>query len=168
MKLSDQKLEYTKRIQMIWERQCAALVGVEAGDGPIGEASGSGNIAKKPPVPKDDSDSDSESGDSDFFDSLETELAGRTEANQLIAGQTKTGDGRSLEMLRAAAQDQSLSKEAKELAEFKREEQKAKEARENLKSMKAGEIIRSDRKVVRRKITTTHPNGRQTTTFKFV
>lgn len=173
MKLSDQKLEYTKRIQMIWERQHAALsapgiVGVEADTGPDGDTAG-GLIPKKANA-KEDSDSDSESGDNDFFEELEEDLERRTrtEANKLLAGQTKSGDGRSLDKLRAAAQDHDLSKEAKELAEFQREEKKAKEARENLKSMKTGETIRSDRKIVRRRITKTHPDGRQTITFKFM
>jgi hypothetical protein len=75
----------------------------------------------------------------------------------------------------SVAQDQDLSKDARELAAFKRQREEERAAQEGLLSAKAAGIVPAQptlpiagRKVVRRRITKTYPDGRQIVTFKFL
>jgi hypothetical protein len=188
MKLSEQKQMYRDRIQVIWKRQVAAL-SIDSSDGRASGGDGGAAAAeadeaaarpaqqKKETVGKDDSDSESE--DDDFAAEMEEEMMDRPEANQLVAAQARDSGGigadASLGQLRNAAQDQDLSKDARELAALKRQREEERAAREGLSSLtpskKPTNIAQHslvNRKIVRKKITKTHPDGRQTTTFKFV
>lgn len=207
MKLSEQKQVYRKRIQVIWKRQIAALSsstdgGTAAGDaGAAGATDATGaptteadaepaTAAGGPAMPtkasqkkenkKEDSDSDS---DDDFAATFEEELLDTSETNQLVAaharGDTEGGDDRQagLGKLRAAAQDQDLTKDARELAALKRQREEERAAREGLlarsKPPDSGfdippSSVVGDRKVIRKKVIKTFPDGRQQTTFKYI
>lgn len=200
MKLSEQKQVYRKRIQVIWKRQIAALSATAEGGGAAGEG-GSGDAAgdavaaadaeaaaggggatsksdKKKQEKKEDSDSDSD--DDDFAAEFEDEMLDQSGANELVAAHARGSDTDNIEkglgQLRAAAQDQDLTKEARELAALKRQREEERAAREGLvadgkeaapaDAMPTGSI--ANRKVIRKKIVKTLPDGRQITTFKFI
>ena len=206
MKLSEQKQVYRKRIQVIWKRQIAALSASSDGSGAAGEGGAAGapdavtndadadpaaaaagaagatsKASQKKQDKKEDSDSDSDDDD-DFAAEFEDELFDRSEANQLVAAHARGGDSgdmdqeRGLGQLRAAAQDQDLTKDARELAALKRQREEERLAREGLAAgqeptptvdaTQAGPV--ANRKVIRKKIVKTFPDGRQTTTFKFI
>lgn len=177
---------YRDRIQVIWRRQIAALsmdlgdkgMGVSGPDGAGGAAEGEGDgvgaaSAQKKKDESDNDDSDSDSDD-DLADELEEEMMDRTEANQLVAAHTGAGDtGGALGHLRAAAQDKDLTKDARELAALKRQREEERQAQEGFQSMRPkdggmGSVAGVNRKVIRKRITKTYPDGRQTTTFKFI
>jgi hypothetical protein len=185
MKLSEQKQMYRDRIQVIWKRQVAAL-SIDSSDGRASGGDGGAAAAeadeaaarpaqqKKEDVGKDDS---SESEDDDFAAEMEEEMMDRPEANQLVAAQARDSGGigadASLGQLRNAAQDQDLSKDARELAALKRQREEERAAREGLSSLTPSKkpVVQHslvNRKIVRKRITKTHPDGRQTTTFKFI
>lgn len=180
MKLSEQKQIYSERIKVIWKRQIAALsaagdrsLDVNGVDGEIAEADGAlGNdVQRKNDAEKDDSEDDSD--DDDFAAEMEEEMADRTETNQLVVAHARLGDNDGLGQIRAATLDQDLTKDARELAALKRQREAERVAKKGLKLKPADDALNSrvfppDRKVVRRRITKTHPDGRQTTTFKFV
>jgi hypothetical protein len=191
MKLSEQKQMYRDRIQVIWRRQITALSmeGVDrasngGADGGIASAEGEGEAAANaqaallkgtPDKEKDDSGSDSDYDDDDLAATLEEEMMDRSETNQLVAAHAREqeGDG-GLGQLRAAAQDKDLSKDARELAALKRQREEERAAQEELQSAKPRKempmtsSVATNRKVIRKRITKTHPDGKQTTTFKFV
>jgi len=180
MKLSEQKQIYRERIQVIWKRQIAALSS-DAGDGRAGGDEGDvSNEAdeaaaraaaqqKKDAASKDDSDSDSD--DDDFAADLEEEMMDQTEANQLVAGQT--GGEASLGQIRTATQDQALNNDARDLAALKRQREEERVAQEGMSSQTptggatAG-VPGLNRKIIRKRITKTYPDGRSITTFKFI
>lgn len=179
MKLSEQKQMYRDRINLIWKREIAALSsetsdarGGGDGTGPnqqeVDDAAARAAQKKKEEAAKEDS-SDSESDDDDFAADLEEEMMDRTEANQLVAGQTE-GDA-SLGALRNATQDADLSKDARELAALKREREEEKAALSALTPAQrsaAEQGANVNRKIIRKRITKTFPDGRQVTTFKFI
>ena len=73
--------------------------------------------------------------------------------------------------LRAAAQDQDLSKEARELAALKKQREEERTAQEGWQSARPemdSSNINPNRKVIRKRVTKTYPDGRQTITFKFI
>jgi Protein of unknown function (DUF3591)/Bromodomain len=183
MKLSEQKQMYTERIQVIWKRQIAALSA--AGDRAIGSSDvagadaendvpGSDAILKKD-ADKDDSDSDS--SDDDLAAEFEEDMMGGSEANQLVAahagGNEREGG---LGQLRAVTQNQDLTKDAREFALLKKQREEERAAQQGLQSARPtgnevntnGPKIGKDRKVIRKKITKTYPDGRQTITFKYI
>lgn len=192
MKLSEQKKMYRDRIQVIWRRQITALAmegtdrsGSGGADGMASSEAGgdaaagtqAAELKSAPDKEKDNSDSDSDDDD-DLAAALEDEMMDRSEANQLVAAHAREqeGDG-GLGQLRTAAQDQDLSKDAQELAALKRQREEERAAQQGLQSAKPGkDLMRasasnaaiSNRKVIRKRITKTHPDGKQTTTFKFV
>jgi Bromodomain len=183
MKLSEQKKMYTERIRVIWKRQLAALAaGSERGEGAGGDSDdienevpvGLENAQKKSDsVEKDDSDDSDD--DDDFAAALEDEMVDRSEANQLVAAHARTGEeGTGLGNLRAATQDQDLTKDARELAALKRQREEERVAKQGLKAMKptnneiAAAAFPSDRKVIRKKIIKVQPDGQTTTKFKFI
>ncbi len=177
MKLSEQKQIYRERIQVIWKRQIAALSS-DVGDGRAGgddadvtnEADEATTPAaaqqKKEEAGKEDSDSDFD--DDDFAADLEEEMMDQTEANQLVAGQT--GGEASLGQLRSATQDQALSNDARDLAALKRQRDEERVADQGLTAAegKATSLPLQNRKIIRKRITKTYPDGRSITTFKFI
>ena len=202
MKLSEQKEVYRKRIDLIWRRQIAALSspgdgGAAAGDAGTGgatDATGAPTteadadptaVAGEPGAPtkasgkKEESDSDS---DDDFAATFEEEMMDTSETNQLVAAHARgNGEGggkreAGLGKLRAAAQDQDLTKDARELAALKRQREEERAAREGLMAGTKPDArpempmtdVATNRKVIRKKITKTFPDGRQQTTFKFI
>jgi len=185
MKLSEQKQMYRDRVQVIWRRQIAALsmdsgdkLGVAGADGGVNATEGEDAVGAQAAqtkksaagdTDKDDSDSDS---DDDLAAALEDEMMDRSEANQLVAahagGTSKEG---TLGSLRAATQDQDLTKDARELAALKRQREEERAAQEGLQAMRPSADAYASgpkRKVIRKRITRTHPDGRQTVTFKFI
>lgn len=182
LKLSDQKQMYRDRIQVIWKRQIAALSDsgdrAIAGDGG-GAASEVDDATAAKPNENEKKKSDSGAGDSDsedeedFAAAMEEEMMDRADANQLVADQVGEGAGMRGESLRMAMQDQESGQEALELARLRRQAAEADKARAGLSAADGNEASqprKRDRphRVVRRRITKTHPDGRQTTTFKFI
>jgi hypothetical protein len=183
MKLSEQKQIYSDRVKVIWKRQIAALsapgdrsldVAGTDGEAVDNDAAATRNdtTVKSAEVEKDDSDDDTD--DDDFAAALEDEMVDRTEANQLVVAHTR-GVERvgGLGQIRNATLDQDLTKDARELAALKRQREEERVAKEGLKAKPVVDtmvpgIYTSDRKVIRRRITKTHPDGTQTTTFKFI
>ncbi|KAL3924006.1 MAG: hypothetical protein SGILL_001307 [Bacillariaceae sp.] len=178
MKLSEQKQMYRDRINLIWKREIAALAsetsdargtgdGAESSTAEANEAAGRATQKKNEVTAKEDS-SDSESDDDDFAADLEEEMMDRTEANQLVAGQA--GGDASLGQLRNATQDVDMNKDARELAALQRQRQEEREALSALTpaDRTAAEGANINRKIIRKRITRTYPDGRQTTTFKFI
>lgn len=187
MKLSEQKQMYRDRVQVIWKRQLAMLA-ADSGERGVPNETGtapSENELDAPPgssAPSDratstndndDSDDDSEDDD-DLAAELEDEMMDRSETNQLLASQTRGGeDTRNLGQLRAATQDQDLTKDARELAALKRQREEERAAGDGMQPIRpsndtVGGILGIGRKVIRKKIVKTHPDGKQTITFKFV
>mmetsp|Transcript_17160 Transcript_17160/g.41757 ORF Transcript_17160/g.41757 Transcript_17160/m.41757 type:complete len:1420 (+) Transcript_17160:199-4458(+) len=172
MKLSDQKQMYRDRIQVIWKRQIASLS--DSGDRAIaGDAGGAsadaddvaakGADKKKDDTADDDSDLDDED---DFAAEMEEEMMDRADATKIVAAQG--GDeGR---MRARMMEDEDLT-DAKNLVNLKKEKAEARAAREGLtmnKDVPSTAPPGFKRKVVRRRITKTHPDGRVVTTFKFI
>ena len=188
LKLSEQKQMYRDRIQVIWKRQLAALSidpaegrasGIDGGAGATegGEVAAARTEQAKKKDDADKEESDSESEDDDFAAAMEEEMMDRPETNMLVAAQAREaggggGDG-SLGNLRNAAQDKDLSKDARELAALKRQREEERTAREGLSSLAPSEqtgrnMPLINRKIIRKRITKTHPDGRVVTTFKFI
>jgi len=183
MKLSEQKQIYRERIQVIWKRQIAAL-STDTGDGRAGADGGdvpneadeadapAAEQKKKEAAAKDDSDSDFD--DDDFAADLEEEMMDQTEANQLVAGQT--GGEASLGQLRSATQDQAMSNDARDLAALKRQREEERVAQEGMSSrtprtpteVPGVGVPVHNRKIIRKRVTKTYPDGRSITTFKFI
>lgn len=159
---------YTNRIKVIWNRQVAALsANNDRGDGGGGdddvENSGVANVAQRKSR---EDESDSGSDDEDFADALADEMTDQKKTNQLIASQVG-GAGQ----LRTAIMDQELNKDAQALAALKKEQEEARATNEGFMNMNSTNVdggVATDRKVIRRKITKTQPDGRRTTSFKFV
>ena len=188
LKLSEQKQMYRDRIQVIWKRQLAALstdpgegraVGMDAAGGTseLGDGMSSRGDAQKKKDDAEKEDSDSESEDDDFAAAMEEEMMDRPEANMLVAAQTRDSGGSGLDgnlgQLRNATQDQDLTKDARELAALKRQREEERLAREGLFAMAPSDqasrkLPLINRKIIRKKITKTHPDGRQVITFKFI
>ncbi|KAL7568791.1 hypothetical protein ACA910_007211 [Epithemia clementina (nom. ined.)] len=196
LKLSEQKQMYRDRIQEIWRRQLAALSSYEgmvmAGDkadataGGLGgmegatEAAAAAGPSQSTKKPGDDSDSESDDDD-DLVDAFEQELMDRSEANQLVAahvGNSKESEAGLGHLRAAVTQDAEMSKDARDLFALRRQRDEEKAAQEGLMATsatnnKAEALERhaaamANRKVVRKRITKTHPDGRVTTTFKFI
>jgi len=167
MKLSDQKQMYRDRIQVIWKRQIAALS--DPGDRATGDGAGAEAdevAAKGTEKNTDDADDDSDMEDEDDFAAeMEEELMDRADATKIVAAQG--GDeGR---MRARLMEDQDLT-DAKNLVNLKKEKAEARAAGllmdDEMRS--AEQTSGFKRKVVRRRITKTYPDGRVVTTFKFI
>lgn len=171
-KLSEQKKDYRKKIQTIWKRQIASLSADATDKGGAdgeGDATGAGgeqesraaSQEQKNADSKDDSDDeDSDFDDDDLVAELEEEMTSRPEATSL-AGSRKGGDGD--------------ERDAHELAMLMKQREEEKAAQEDFNASGAGggkQLLSLSstvkRKVIRRKITKTHPDGTQKTTFKFI
>jgi transcription initiation factor TFIID subunit 1 len=185
MKLAEQKQMYRGRVQMIWGRQIASLssdalekTGVSGADTSAPSTDGDGDLAgshggpaKKPEIDKESSD-DSDADD-DLVAALEDEMMDRAEANQLVAAHAGGTDNAALGQLRAATQDLDLSKDARELAALKRQREEERAAQEGFQSLRPADDRFASapgvkRSVVKKIIRRTLPDGRQTTTFKFI
>lgn len=155
---------YTDRIKVIWNRQVAALSAQnDRGDG-AGDDEIENNVATNAAQRKAKEDESDSGSDDDFFeDELADEMTGQTKTNQLIASHIG-GTGQ----LRAATIDQDLNKDAQALAALKKEQEEARATKNSLMNMNSSNIAATDRKVIRRKITKTQPDGRRTTSFKFI
>jgi Bromodomain/Protein of unknown function (DUF3591) len=171
-KTKDQQADYKQRINVIWKRQIAAL---SATDQDVRDGvDGSGD---QPAIEKDDVEGKdgSESDDSDDFDDFaaefEDDLMDQKETNTIIAAQQVGGVGDRAQ-LRKAAEDKNLSKDARELAAFKRQQEEERVAQSGFASANPSAFTSTapnpNRKVVRQRITTTYPDGRQVTKFKFI
>jgi len=169
MKLSDQKQMYRDRIQVIWKRQIAALS--DPGDRASGDGGGADAddaAAKGAEKNTDDADDDSDLEDEDDFAAeMEEEMMDRADATKIVAAQGGD-DGR---MRARLMEDEDLT-DAKNLVNLKKEKAEARAAREGLTmndEMRSAEQTSGfKRKVVRRRITKTYPDGRVVTTFKFI
>lgn len=174
MKLSEQKQRYRDRIQMIWKREIAALsidsdgvraAGVDSSGAPSDDLDEAAEAAaeqkkKEDAAAKDDSDS----SDSDFDDDLENDLAmnmmeDANAAQSIVADQAQAGGGGDI------SRDEAI-----QLAALKRQREEERAAQEGITLNKkmTPEIPMHDRKVIRKRITRTYPDGRQVTTFKFI
>ena len=193
MKLRDQKEMYRERIQEIWRRQRNSL-STDAGNLEIvrapekttadegGEAEKSSALDKQ--LEKDMRDSDSDSDDEDFEATFEEDFMDLKMTNQLVSAQTGGDGGPTRSQATRDNESGELSQEdARELAALKRQREEERQAQEgllgksgagpnSLESKKSGAIARAQnnkgRKVIRRRVTKRHPDGTQTTTFKFV
>jgi transcription initiation factor TFIID subunit 1 len=198
MKLSDQKQMYQQRIQEIWRRQRAALSNdAGESRAPGGDAAGTAASIETEPKPdsadklklskevikdKEESDSESDDDDDDLAAMLEEDLMDVRETNQLVAAHVRgSGDDMIGNLGQKLSGAQDLNKDARELAALKRQREEERQTMEGLLSG-GGKTVPKDRtlstvgydqsmigkKVIRKRITKTHADGRQTTTFKFV
>ena len=197
MKLSEQKQMYRERIQEIWRRQRAAL-SADPGDSraPGGAATGAAASEEAEPraaasdqptvrkeADKEKEDSESESDDDDLAAMMEEDMMDVRQTNELVAAHVRGKNGDGEQILGALGQQrlgdtQDLSKDARELAALKRQREEERATQEGLLAGKPGSFDQSlstsheqsmiGKKVIRKRITKTHPDGRQTVTFKFV
>jgi transcription initiation factor TFIID subunit 1 len=186
MKLSDQKRMYRERIQEIWERQRKALADTKGlqdssrGGGLMSKFSeGSGDEEKAPDVQnEDEKEESSDDEEDDFFEEFENTFKDAEQTNALVKDQL-IGDSSEGDMKRGAIYNTAgteLNKEARELASLVRQRQEERDnqfgidAASKLSGSQNSRLQQSTkgRKVVRRKVTKTYPDGRQTVTFKFI
>ena len=180
LKLSEQKQMYRDRIQEIWRRQRSALA-TDAGDlrtagqegtivvgdveNKVGDPADSASPQKKVKAAKDDESDLDESDDEDLAAMLEEDMMDVRQTNQLVAAHQKA-DG--------STNSQDLTKDAREFAALKRQREEERAAKEGFdkesapKNAPANERSMIGRKVVRRTIIKRYPDGRQTTSFKFI
>ena len=170
LRLSDQRQNYKERIQEISRRQIAALSS-DAGSADLAARS---DLAVGPTKDKnevdgsetgkdkdDDSNKSDSSDDDDFFAEMEMEMTNTGEANRLVSG---LGGGGALD-------SQALSKDAREYAALQRAREEERAMQEGLSKgtgFGMGDKPKKRAKVIRRKITKTHPDGTQTVTFEFI
>jgi hypothetical protein len=157
LRLSDQRQNYTQRIQEIWRRQVAALsadVGNEASarsDLVIGSANvatdmdGLSDADEEKGNGSNNSDS---SDDDDFFAEMEMEMTNTGETNRLVSGLRGKNSG--------TLDTHELSKDAREFAALQRQREEERVIQEGI-DKKSGtfgiENPKSTFKVIRRKIT---------------
>jgi transcription initiation factor TFIID subunit 1 len=155
IRLSDQRQNYTQRIQEIWRRQVAALtadVGREVAarselvPGLAEDMAEDGvSDADAEKISGSNKDSDS-SDDDDFLAEIEMEMATTGETNRLVSGLRDNGG--------SALDSQELNKDAREFAALQRQREEERNISEGIdKKSSALGVERSKFKVVRRKIT---------------
>jgi len=185
MKLSDQKQMYRDRIQEIWRRQRTALgtlgAGIEVPSVAVAAVPELDAQPKKDGDVKDDVDMDDSDDYSDadsLDDLLKSDFMDVKKTNQILAETGGGGVGKAANQ-RVREDTQEMAKDARDFAALMREKEEEKKAQEGLLkrpeknegNMKASQQIsdvNKGRKVIRRRITRTHPDGTQTTTFKFI
>ena len=157
LRLSDQRQNYTQRIQEIWRRQVVALTAdgnevaarSDLAVGPTKEATDVDGLSDADEEKGDGSNDDSDSSDDDdFFAEMEMEMTNTGETNRLVSG-LRGKDGSTLD-------SQELSKDAREFAALQRQREEERVIQEGLdkKSSTIGiEKPKSAFKVIRRKIT---------------
>ena len=158
--------------------------GLMDGGGGGHEASAAAQQAGAQPTKKtgagDDSDSESDDDD-DLADAFEQEMMDRAEANQLVAahvGNNKESEAGLGQLRAAVTQDAELSKDARDLFALRRQMDEEKAAQEGLQAstgtnnaadaLERHAAAMANRKVIRKRITKTYPDGRVTTTFRFI
>jgi hypothetical protein len=146
---------YEDRIKVIWNRQVAALS--SQSDRRTDRKTTSVSAQRK----HQDHDEDG-SDDEEFVDALAAEMTDQKKTNQLISS-LAIGVSR----LRTEDVDQNLIEDAQALVAFREEQEDVRRANAGNMNLTSSATY-TDRKVIRRKITTTQPDGQQKTTFKFV
>jgi len=168
-KTKDQQADYKQRINVIWKRQIAALSATDgSGDQPDGGTDQP--EPEKDEEAKEVSDSDEDDDFDDFAAEFEDDLMDQKDTNAIIASQQAGGAGGDFK-IRKTTDDKDLSKDARELAAFKRQQEEERVAQSNFGSAAQPASVSTpnpNRKVVRQRITTTYPDGRQVTKFKFI
>ena len=184
MKLSDQKRMYRERIQEIWERQRKALSDTKG----LQDSSGGGGLISKisegtgeedkalNSQNEDDKEESSDDDEDDMFEEFENMFKDAEQTNALVKNQLIGDDngGKRGAMFNNAGTE--LNKDARELAALQRQRQ---EERDNQFGVDMVSDLSNNnkqrqqqnakgRKVVRRKVTKTYPDGRQTVKFKFI
>ena len=155
MKLSDQKEMYRQRIQEIWRRQRQALMKEPSDIATAGDIRADGGES-------DDDNDDDLSSDDDFAKDLEDEMMDVKKTNEILqeAGGT------------VRKSDKEMVSDARDLVVLKREMDEARAFEKGFsKDSVSGSLANidySDRKVVRRRITTTHADGTVVVIFKFI
>ena len=191
MKLSEQKQQYRDRLQEIWRRQRAAL-SAELGEARVSDSAAPGTsesieaetkdaVMESEQVEKDKENAESDSDDEDLAAMLEEDMMDVQATNQLVAAHVRGEAGDGGEGIRGQprlSDSTDLAMDARDLAALQREHQEELAAKEGLlsgktlptdkASMARQEQSMAGRKVVRKRVTKTYPDGRQTTTFKFV
>lgn len=182
MRLRDQKRMYQDRIQEIWRRQRAALsadTGSRGGGEPgevtdADEGKEASAVDKKLDEEMKAAESDDSDDDDDLAAAFEEDLMDVKETSELVTAQIRgTGDDTAFRAMggRTKEDRQDLSKDARELAALKRQRQEEREAQGLMGSTENASVPQrslAGRKVIKRRITKTHPDGSQTTTFKFI
>lgn len=171
LRLSDQRQNYTQRIQEIWRRQIASLT-ADAGnevaarsDSVVGSnATDMDGVSDADEEKRGGSNNDSDSSDDDdddFFAEMEMEMTNTGETNRLVSGFRGTCGG--------GLDSQELNKDAREFAALQRQREEERVISEGLnkKSIPLG-IEKHKFKVVRRKITKAHADGTHTISFEFI
>lgn len=180
LKLSEQKQMYRDRIQEIWRRQRSALstdagdlrtVGQEGSifvgdvDNKAGDPAENVSPQKKSKAARDDESDSDESDDEDLVAMLEEDMMDVRQTNQIVAAHQNTD---------RTTNTQDLTKDARDLAALKRQREEERAAKEGFdknaatKNAPAKKTSMLGRKVVRRTIIKRYPDGRQTTSFKFI
>lgn len=170
MKLAEQKKMYRDRIQVIWKRQASALsVDPASIVGPPPSGKDGDGKEKSAPGEAEESDEDSEDEGDDFAEALEEEMMEQGNANRLLTeGNDFSGDR---SKLHNAARDEKVAKDAQDYAALRRQREEEKAAQESLSSRLVGHggiYTGPHKKVIRRRIVKTHPDGRQTISFQYV
>jgi hypothetical protein len=157
LRLSDQRQNYTQRIQEIWRRQVAAL-SADAGNDASARSDlvvGSGSVAADTDGISDadevkggGSNNSDSSDDDDFFAEMEMEMTNTGETNRLVSGLRGTNSG--------TLDSHELSKDAREFAALQRQREEERVMQEGI-DRKSGTIgiekPKSTFKVIKRKIT---------------
>ena len=155
MKLSDQKEMYRQRIQEIWRRQRQALSSEPSDAAVAGTTNADGGES-------DEDNDDDLSSDDDFAKDLEDEMMDIKKTNEILqeAGGT------------LKKSDKEMASDARDLVVLKREMEEARALEGGVSKDMApnnfGEVDYSDRKVVRRKVTSKHADGTVIVKFKFI
>jgi len=164
LRLSDQRENYKQRIQEIWRRQLAAL-------GSDTLPSDQSTKVTKPPnnvdakeAEKESAEASSDEEDADFAAMMEMEMENTGTANRLVADHLGGVSG-----MRSMGREE-LSQEARELADFQRQQEEERAIKEGLGQAVLGGDYKAKKKfkVIRRKITKTNPDGTQVVTFEFI
>ena len=166
LRLSDQRENYKKRIQEIWRRQLAALGGEMVSVDQATKATTNSSESDAKETEKESGEASSDEDDADFAALMEMEMENTGTANRLVADQYGGAAG-----MRSIRQGQdSFSQEARELADFQRQQEEERAIKEGLGQNVPGGDLKAKKKfkVIRRKITKTNPDGTQVVTFEFI
>lgn len=164
LRLSDQRENYKQRIQEIWRRQLAALGSDTIPSDQVAKVTKTPKNADAKDAEKETADASSDEEDADFAAMMEMEMENTGTANRLVANHLGGTSG-----MRSMGQE-ALSQEARELADFQRQQEEERAIKEGLGQAVSGGDLKAKKKfkVIRRKITKTNPDGTQVVTFEFI
>jgi transcription initiation factor TFIID subunit 1 len=179
LKLSEQRDDYRKRIQEVWRRQAAALssdaaevrLGGQSGDNGVegDEITNAADESSPSKLPKEGADSD-DSDDDDDIDDFANEIAedfqDEKTGTQLLANHRREEGAGPGGLQRESSQD--LAAEARDLAALRRQQEEDRAAADGIDKNAPARRSMIGKKVVRRRIMRTYPNGTQETIFKFI